>query len=208
MHHASRLAPDVDHLSASQARAALAPAPPAWSRTWSRSGVEALAQSALDLPPEVQWSYNTAQYGPWIGWPNRARRLTARRDDMVSHAARLYGWLRTVADGRHGAFRPVVRFLQRCHRGRGHNSPTTLLDIHDLVRRWPSPHRFVRWMTRTIQRADQILAPYGVRVSWRALAAAVSARRRVGKAARAAKVRAAIADRERLIRRVAAVGSV
>ena len=158
----------------------------AWgARTWNRQGVQSLVDEAKAYFEEVtgvELPYNLSTHGPWVGRSWRSK-LFEGREEMVSYAARFAGWLRKAAE-----LPGLVRLMERTTSPRGMNSPYTELWLYSLFDRFPSPHAAERKYWKVLNRANQILAPYGISVSYAGLAEALTGRnaRRTGKAARVA----------------------
>jgi len=149
--------------------------------SWDRPGLERLvraaqtdftAATAIDLP------WNLPTHGPWVG----ARRCGAVHDghraEMVGAAARMAGWLRAAPQ-----FPLIVRLIGRTASPWGCCSPHHQIDLYAVTARF-TPGGLNRWLRLVVRRADQILAAYGLRCSWAALAEVAGAGdRRPGKAA-------------------------
>lgn len=160
-----------------------------WKPDWSRRGVELLVNNARlyycketgqDMP------YNLATHGPWVSYPGSKRLYEGDRynspskEEMVGFASRVSGWIRVVADCCPG----IVRLLGKTCSSRGMGSPYTTCSPYEIFRSFPSPHRAERQFWKIRQRANQVLAPYGISVSWQALGQAMAHQpRSVGKAA-------------------------
>ena len=153
--------------------------------TWNRQGVQSLVDEAKAYFEEVSGvdlPYNLSTHGPWVdrSWRNK---LVEGREEMVAYAARFAGWLKKVAE-----LPGFVRLIERTTSPRGMNSPYTELWLYSLFNRFPSPHAVERKYWKVLRRANQILEPYGLSVSYAGLAEALTGRnaRRTGKAARVA----------------------
>lgn len=103
---------------------------------------------------------------------------TAGYTDPVAEAARLAGFLRAAPQF------PVLReLITRTTSVRGVNSPRTTLHLFKVAERW-SPGAAERQLRAVKARANEILSPAGLRVSWRALGDVLAeGPRQVGKAA-------------------------
>lgn len=152
--------------------------------TWNRQGVQGLVDEAkahFEKVSGVSLPYNLSTHGPWVGYSWR-NRLAEDKEEMVSYAARFAGWLKKAAE-----LRGLVRLIARTTSTNGMNSPYTELDIYRLFDRFSSPHSAERKLWKVLHRANQILAPYGISVSYAGLAYAMShGDRRTGKSARRA----------------------
>jgi len=97
----------------------------------------------------------------------------------VEYAARFCGWLK-VAGGKRG----LAKALRATTTPNGMGSPYTTVNPFHILERWPSPHRAERQIWKVRKRANQILRPYGISVSWQALGQVIAyGPKRVGKAA-------------------------
>jgi hypothetical protein len=110
--------------------------------------------------------------------------LQEEAQEMVSVAARFAGWLRAAAT------LPALTWLvAKATSSAGMNSPYTAVNLYDLAKAWPSPGRLARTIAQVRARANEILKPYGLRVSARAIALVVIRKgdqRAIGKMARRA----------------------
>lgn len=98
--------------------------------------------------------------------------------DPVEEAARLAGFIRHAA-----GFPTLVRLISRTTSCRGVGSPYTTMDVASVARRW-TPGAAERQIRKVRARANQILAPMGLSVSWQALGWVLEAGPKpVGKAA-------------------------
>lgn len=111
------------------------------------------------------------------GYYVEGREKFANCGDLLSYAARFAGWLREVC-----WLRGIVKVIA-ANTGSGMGSPYTTVNLYKLFEQWPSPHRLERQVWKVRDRANVILAPYGLSVSWSALGQAMVVRRQVGKAA-------------------------
>ena len=135
-------------------------------------------ESGLKLP------YNLSTHGPYVGFPwSRRFFLDEEGKKIVEETARFCGWIRSAAK-----FPILVRLLEKTTSTRGVNSPSTKLDAWTLAKRQPSPGRTGRFLANVRWRANQILAGYGLRVSWESLGIVLirGNRGNVGKAAKQA----------------------
>lgn len=162
--------------------------------TGDRAGIEALIASAAaeaerQLGVALPWNTHK-QHGlsnrPHdrtlyeVANPTQADEVpTGTITAAVEHAARLSGFLR------HGPDYPMVRrLMQRGLSGRGTNSPASPLVLENLTHRWRSPGQLDRHLRKVQRRANEILTPLGMKVSWHGLASAASfGSKRIGKAA-------------------------
>jgi hypothetical protein len=143
------------------------------------------------------WPYNQSSS---VLFPGAGKSRLPRPDyhNDLATAGRMAGWLHTVA--RHPGCHTLRRLIAEGVSIHGVNSRRNWLDIGLLMLYHPSPQRLGRKIVAIARRADQILAPYGVKVSWIGLAYALGALRnqstscewyygnghRVGKAAKTA----------------------
>ena len=105
-------------------------------------------------------------------------RVFSPSTDPVEEAARLAGFIRHAAD-----FPTLVRLIKKTTSVRGVGSPYTTMDVAALARRW-TPGAAERQLRKVMVRANEILAPMGLRVSWQALGWVLEAGPKpVGKAA-------------------------
>lgn len=154
------------------------------SPTWDRPGLHNIAEKAIadfEEKTEVQLPYNLATHGPyvWASW-NRRFPLNEEGKAIVEQTARFCGWIRAATN-----FPILVRLFERTTSTRGVNSPHTVVDIWEFVKRHPSPGRTARRLAQIKRRANQILEAYGLQVSWEALGN-VRGLGNIGKAARKA----------------------
>ena len=158
------------------------------ARTWDRAGCEALVASAakdFEAATGVSLPWNLHIHGRWVSrahgrsFPLDGRGpLSHEGEACLSEAARFAGWLRAAAD-----HPPLVHLISRCTSDRGFNSLATTLNLYRLYDRY-SPGAASRRLQAIRRRANEILAPTGSRVSWRALGYALErAPRATGKAA-------------------------
>jgi len=128
-----------------------------------------VAVTGHDLPYNLVWrgaSVHTAFDGVW---------------------KRFGGWLKRAADS--PACELLRLLIQKSTSSAGVWSPYTTLDLWGMVATFRSPETAARKLRSVRYRANQILAPYGVSVSWAGLGVAMSRRRSRGKAARIAAQR-------------------
>ena len=105
-------------------------------------------------------------------------RVFSPASDPVEEAARLSGFIRHAAD-----FPILARLIKRTTSVRGVGSPYTTMDVASVARRW-TPGAAERQLRKVMTRANGILAPMGLRVSWQALGWVLEAGPKpVGKAA-------------------------
>lgn len=149
------------------------------SVTWDRNGLEKLVNDGVraikDAVPGLVLPSNLAQFGPWVSFPNRGAQ-SKRRDEMVEAAARFAGFLHALA-ACPAKFPLTLRLIRRCAGAtttngypRGVNSPLNSLDLYSLSSRFKGPGGVESLLGKAVRRADGILAPYGLRCSWQALA--------------------------------------
>ena len=145
-----------------------APARVASGYTYTREGIERLVDSAIaEFTAEtgIRLPYNASNWGPWVNAPHhgwRDRPLTG--EDPVETAARFAGFLKAAP-----AFKTVLRALSKSTSQRGIHSPRTSANWVAIATRW-SPGAAERQLRAVMARANQILSPFGRRVSWAALA--------------------------------------
>jgi hypothetical protein len=157
------------------------------TRTWNRFGLEALVAAAISFfqsATGVNLPWNLPTHGPWVGYPKYRRHLTDEVERMVESAARFAGWLRAAAK-----LPAVVWLVAKATSNTGMNSPYTVIDLWSFSALWPSPGRLNRTIVKVRERANQILEPYGLKVSGRAVAVTLARKggqRAIGKAAREA----------------------
>lgn len=174
-------------------RTDLKAAPLECTRSWDRAGVEALMTGAIqefEGQTGVKLPYNLRTDGPWCQWPGHGKiRETddpeswwecpmGTTEKIVGEAARYAGWIRAVSKD------PiVVELIRRCTSPNGVGFPATTLQLGELHKQY-SPGKLSRQLRAIRTRANAILSPYGLRVSWRALGTVLEkGPRRVGKAA-------------------------
>ncbi len=155
--------------------------------TFDRKGLDAIAEVAVAEYEQVtglKLPWNLAVHGPYVGlsWGKKYR-LEGKHALIVEEVAMFCGWLRAAATS------PVlVRVLKENTTPNGMGSPYTRLDPWELAKRHPSPGRAGRFLVQVRRRANQILEPYGLHVSWLALGDMMlkGSIRSVGKAAKLA----------------------
>lgn len=104
--------------------------------------------------------------------------IVGESSDYVTQAARLSGFLREA-----GNFPALTRLIIRTTSVRGIGSPRTNLNLLEVALRW-SPGAAERQTRKITARANEILAPMGMKVSYKGVAAALqSGPKAVGKAA-------------------------
>lgn len=141
--------------------------------------------------PHLPWNLAWGEYSSWAGMPrwrnfrqsdqlpewHASSKQFANYGKLLECAARFAGWLKTLA-----WFYGAVRVIEATQ-GSGVGSPYTTVNLYKLFDRWPSPHRLERTIWKARARANQVLRPYGLRVSWSALGQALAQHSAVGKIA-------------------------
>lgn len=173
--------------------------------TVNKNGLSSIVEKAMEEYAAVANHCHGSKFGhlPWNmawwstpPWANLPRWRNFRQSDplpegyrvknceqfadcgeLLSYAARFAGWLRTGA-----WFAGVARAISATQ-GPGVGSPYTKVNLYRLFERWPSPHRLERQIRKARRRANQILRPYGLNVSWSALGQAMARHSAVGKTA-------------------------
>ncbi|MFA6551715.1 MAG: hypothetical protein WCV41_04280 [Patescibacteria group bacterium] len=153
--------------------------------SWNRHGISLLVEEALH---EFEWTsgenleYNFTSYAPYIPFPKSPYNRQYGNWDVFKETVRFCGWIKAAA-----RMKSIIRFIQKTQSGRGMNSPYTIANLWVVAKNNPSPQRFVRRIMKVRSRANGILRPYGLRVSWNGLAHVLSGKERsVGKAAKKA----------------------
>ncbi|GEM_PF-3595092 len=146
-----------------------------WKPSWDRAGLEELVDSAKEYYEErtgLILPHNLAVHGPWVGHPNGYKLYEGDRfdsapaEEMVSIAARFASWLKIIADQK---LVGLQRLLEKNLSSRGMNSPRTKIDPYRLLRVWSSPHTAEKMFWKSYKRAWQILKPFGLAPSWKAV---------------------------------------
>jgi hypothetical protein len=165
-----------------------------FAETWTRKGLEALVQSAMEQLNSVHgidlpWNLYK---GPWQGLPYVCGERDAyhlRRPDLgpneyATKAFRMAGWLRAVA-AKPGQFPGIVKMLRATQSSRGQASPRTTVNLWDFVAKAASPHKAEKLLWAVRRRADAILTAYSgaPTIGWRDVAGGLLASCQVGKAA-------------------------
>ncbi len=150
--------------------------------TWDRNGLEMIAEEAIrffQYETGVNLPYNLSVHGPYVSFPHKKKQREGR-DEMVSEVARFCGWIRTAVQ-----FPMLVKLVKKTTSSNGVNSPYTTTDLWAVTRHWQSPGAASRFLGKVRWRANQILRPYGLSVSWKALGEILEkdSHHRVGKAA-------------------------
>lgn len=137
----------------------------------------------MEAHPEVNLAWNFYSDLPPCSGQGHWEKVTA--------ALRFAGWLRAVAEAEASELKEVLRLLQKTQSDRGVRSPRTTVSLGQLVGKWHSPHELEKWLRHTKWRANQILAPYGVKVAMADLysVAEEKGNKRVGKGAFVAAAR-------------------
>jgi hypothetical protein len=155
--------------------------------TFNRNGLDAIASMAVaDYQKKTghQLPWNLALHGPYVGlsW-GRKYRLEGKHASIVEDVARFCGWLRAATTSP-----SLVRVIKENTTPNGMGSPYTTVNPWELAKRHPSPGRAGRFLVQVRRRANQILKPYGLQVSWVALGDMMlrGSIRNVGKAAKLA----------------------
>lgn len=151
-----------------------------------RSALEKKAVAALkEVVKNLPYNFGLALAG-WVDG-------VAAQNAAIEQTARICGWVQAVAT-RPECHRTLVRMLGRLGSPRGMNSPANNLAYDDLtvIAGHYSPGAANRIAAKVVRRADQILSPYGLRVSWTSIREVLrDGGRRVGKMAhRAAELTA------------------
>ena len=150
-------------------------------KTWRRSGLEKLVNEAIrEFQQEsgVRLPYNLEGSAPYVEY---SRYWNHRNfQEVAIPVFRFYGWLKAAS-----RFKLLIKFLQRNTSPNGMGSPCTVVDPFVVAKRHPSPGKLDCFLKSVRKRANQILKPYGLRVSWKSLAkvAEHGSTCRVGKAA-------------------------
>jgi hypothetical protein len=154
-----------------------------YGETWTREGLELLAESAIaDFERAIGkegWKsplpWNLAK-GPWLHMPRtlggrvayHERKFEEGEREYVHRAARFAGWLRGAAE-----FPRLVRAIEHVVSPKGQNSPYTHIDLWALALATRSPGRADRQFAAVRAAANQHLTAYGLRVRWGAVAQAM-----------------------------------
>lgn len=148
--------------------------------SWRREGLETIANEAIKSFQEntgIRFPYNMNICAPYHG---RSRYRNHRDMEVAEKVFRFCGWLMAAVNFRNIRFNLRHAFSS----GRGMNSPYTLLDPWAVAERFPSPGSLDRLIGKARFRANEILRPYGLRVSREAVCFAISSgSKRVGKMA-------------------------
>lgn len=151
--------------------------------TFDKPGLERIVQSAADKFKEIHGfslPWNIAHCGILYGL-NKYKKHKVRdfRVNPIETTARFCGWLNVAVDDS-----VITHFIRKTQSVNGMWSPVTRCDLWKVAERHPSPGAFRKWILAVDRRSRQILKPYGLKPSWRALASvAETGPRKVGKAA-------------------------
>lgn len=150
------------------------------SKGFSRIELEEIAEKAVAAAREAGYTnlpHNVLNLGPLSGecwaWKGRtwAEGLPYRR---------FAGWLRKLVE----AHTPALdRLISRTASHKGIGSKHNHIDLWRLAERWGSPEAANRGVFMVRRRANEILGPFGLKVSYIGLAAGMESSRRIGKAA-------------------------
>lgn len=167
--------------------------------TVNKNGLSSIVEKAMDeychgKKMHLPWNMAWCDFPPWAylpRWKNfrqsdplpegyfvRNREQFATTGELLTYAARFGGWLKML-----GWSYGAVRAIEATQANRGVCSPYTTVNLYRLFERWPSPHRLERQIWKVRERANQILRPYGLSVSWSALGQAMVQNSAVGKVA-------------------------
>lgn len=113
-----------------------------------------LTHDSVDLPYNID-----------SGWPVETDLPEPTNGQIVNAALRYAGWLKAVARTERAELPEVVQLLERSQSGTGTGSPYTTVSLSRLVRKWHTPFELEKWLRHAKWRANQILAPYGVKVA-------------------------------------------
>lgn len=148
--------------------------------SWRREGLERIVNEAIKFFQEstgIRFPYNMSICAPYHG---RSRHRNHYDTAVAEKVFRFCGWLKAAVNLRNIRF----NFRYAFQHGRGMNSPYTLLDPWAVAERFPSPGSLDRLIGKARFRANEILRPYGLRVSREAVCfAIISGSKRVGKMA-------------------------
>jgi len=167
-------------------RADIRPACAPYNELWNRAGVEKLVAEAAARFEEktgIRLPYNFATHGPWVEFRKSGQHFD-RRDEMVSTAARVAGWLDAVAEDGGGRFPNITDLILKTQSRNGAYSPHTTCRLMEIIMSWPNPGRLNSKIATIKYQADKILRPTGLYASWEALGRALEGGSHVtGKAA-------------------------
>lgn len=148
--------------------------------SWRREGLEKLVNGAIKFFQEntgIRFPYNMNIHAPYQG---RSRHRNHYDMAVAEKVFRFCGWLKAAVNFRNIRF----SFRYAFQHGRGMNSPYTLLDPWAIAERFPSPGFLDKLIGKARFRANEILRPYGLRVSRESVCFAISSgSKRVGKMA-------------------------
>jgi hypothetical protein len=149
--------------------------------TSSRKGLEMLTMSAQDIAQKAGYSLpsNLFYNGPAKGLQNYGS-FNDPGMEILEAYARFAGFMRRLSVA-HTPF--LDRLIKRTVSERGMGSPATSLNLWKLHEMCGSPETAERRLLAVHHRANEILAPYGLRVSWDGLAYALQQSRKTGRTA-------------------------
>ncbi len=157
---------------------------PGWKPSWDRAGVEALVDSAkeyYEYKAGRELPYNLAIHGPWVSYPTKCS-FWEGAEEMVGTAARMASWLKIIADENYVG---LQRLFEK-NLGRRTSRRTNICYIYKLLEAWNSPRTAENIFWKSYRRAWQILKPFGLAPSWKAVGDVMTSpniSRRVGRMA-------------------------
>jgi hypothetical protein len=156
----------------------------------SAEGLAQLAEAGLDIfvakTGFTGFPHNlvrTAMSGA-VGVVGRFGRVLSVKeaDQQILSHGRFGGWIRAAA-----TLRGCRKIIEKTQSSRGINSGRTTVDLWTLVQNNPSPGGFEEKVWKVRRRANQVLKPYGISVSWASIGQVLQGGcRNIGKAARRA----------------------
>jgi hypothetical protein len=153
-------------------------------KTFDRAGLEKLVNDAVNsfgVETAIGLPWNIGHSGAPFSGLSRYKKHKIRdfKVNTVETTARFCGWLKVAETDE-----VIKEFIKRTQSNRGMNSTSTYCNLWKIVERHPSPGAFRKWILSVNRRTIQILKPYGLRPSWKALAnVAEFGPRKIGKAA-------------------------
>lgn len=158
--------------------------PVPYELTWWREGLEKITNEAIRLfesETGVRFPFDCSMWAPYHGRSRYRRHFDFA---VVEKVFQFTGWLKAAAKF------PRIKQLFRyaLQQDRGVNSPYTLINPWEVAQKFPSPGSLEKFIILARRRANDILAPYGLRASRDVVCFVINRYRvpkRIGKGARA-----------------------
>jgi hypothetical protein len=141
--------------------------PNLWRSHSSVGGIKDVFASIKRKQKKINDLSNKYSFLPW-NLHTRGNTYATSLDGVDQEYSRFIGFFEAIIENGYAR-----KLLAASLSKNGVNSPYTLINPYELARRYRSPGRFLRRMFAIRERANVILRPYRVHVSWRALAIAL-----------------------------------